>query len=502
MKRVLSLLLSVLMLLSITAGMDFSAYADEPCEHANYHLVNQVAATIDAPGYSGDKVCDDCGETFETGQETYLKGWVLVDDIWYFIDEESHEKLTGMQVIKNKTYYFNDNGEMQTGFIEIDDVTYYFDETGAMTVGWKKINNFWYHFDNSGAMQIYWQYIGSDWYFFNINGVMQTGWLLQNTNSWYYLNSNGTMAKGWLKLNGSWFYLNNSGRMLTDWQKIGGNWYYFNNNGKMQTGWHQSGNNWLYLKSDGAMAKGWQLVGKTWYYFNNSGIMQRGWLKYKSCWYYLKSSGAMATDWEKINGEWYFFGSDGVMQTGYVNVYATYTSSYVNNANRTNNLKVASKAISGTIIKPGETFNFNTVVGPRTAARGYKTATVFTGPEGTAQELGGGICQVASTMFNTCLLANVTINERHQHSQRVSYVPLGRDAAISGSSKNFKWTNNTGYTIKVEMVCEGGKISCTFYTVEHVSPPNVSLNVTRSGNTFTLKRSVNGSVNYTTKSTY
>ena len=501
MKRVVSLLLSVLMLLSITAGLDFSVYA-EPCEHVNFHIENAVTATVDTPGYSGDKVCDDCGVTFETGDVTYVKGWVYENEKWYYVDEETHNKLTGMQEINGKTYYLDSDGVMQTGFVDVDGNTYYFEGNGARVSGWKYINNKWYFFDENGVMQTGWQYIDGSWYYLNDSGVMQTGWLLQNTNSWYYLNSNGTMATGWIKLGGSWYYLNSSGRMLTDWQKIGGSWYYFEKSGKMQTGWHKSGNNWLYLNSNGVMAKGWNLIGKTWYYFNNSGVMQTGWLKYKGCWYYLKSSGAMATDWEKIKGEWYFFGTDGVMKTGYVNVYATYTSNYVKNANRTNNLAVASKAISGTIIKPGETFNFNSVVGPRTAARGYKTATVFTGREGTAQELGGGICQVASTMFNTCLLANVKINERHQHSQRVSYVPLGRDAAISGSAKNFRWTNNTGYPIKIEMTVSGGQITCTFYTVEHVSPDKVSLNVSRSGNTFTLRRSVNGSVNYTTTSVY
>lgn len=190
------------------------------------------------------------------------------------------------------------------------------------------------------------------------------------------------------------------------------------------------------------------------------------------------------------------------LSTYYSNLYATYTSSYVSNANRTNNLRIASNAINGTIVKPGETFDFNAVVGPRTSARGYKAAPVFVGTKSVEDGIGGGICQVASTMFNCALYANVGIVERYQHSQRVAYVPLGRDAAISGSAKNFRWKNTTNYPIRVVMTVKDGKITCSFYTSVKTKPDAVSLKVTQSGKNFTLKRTVNGKVNYTAKSNY
>lgn len=202
------------------------------------------------------------------------------------------------------------------------------------------------------------------------------------------------------------------------------------------------------------------------------------------------------------NGKKYYGAKSSVVSSYFSNVYASYSSCYVNNANRTTNLKVASKAISGTIVNPGETFSLNNVVGPRTAARGYKKAPVFTGTTGVEDGLGGGICQVASTLFNCALKANVTITERHQHSQRVSYVPLGRDAAIYGTVEDFKWTNNTKYAIKVVMSVSNGVISCAFYTCERAKPKNVSLNVKQNGKNFTLTRSVGKKVNYTAKSTY
>ncbi|MGN0522508.1 MAG: VanW family protein [Eubacterium sp.] len=203
----------------------------------------------------------------------------------------------------------------------------------------------------------------------------------------------------------------------------------------------------------------------------------------------------------KYNDKYYYGQKSSRLSTYYSNLYATYTSEYENNPDRTNNLKIASKAISGTIVGVGETFSFNSVVGPRTAAKGYKSAHIFSGG-GVVSGVGGGICQVASTMFNCALKANVSIVERHQHSQRVAYVPLGRDAAIYGNTQDFKWRNNTKYPIKVVMTVKDGKITCSFYTCEKAKPESVKLSVTQSGNTFTLKRSVNGNVNYTCKSTY
>jgi hypothetical protein len=203
----------------------------------------------------------------------------------------------------------------------------------------------------------------------------------------------------------------------------------------------------------------------------------------------------------RYNGGLYKSYFSNIMGTYYSNLYATYSSNYVNNANRTTNLTIASNAITGTIVKPGETFSFNDVVGPRTAAKGYKDAPIFSG-SGTTNGTGGGICQVASTMFNCVLLSNVQIVERHQHSQRVSYVPLGRDAAIYGTTQDLKWKNNTNYNIRVVMTVKDGVITCSFYTCEKVQPASVQISVTQSGNNFTMYRKVNGTVNYSCKSKY
>lgn len=190
------------------------------------------------------------------------------------------------------------------------------------------------------------------------------------------------------------------------------------------------------------------------------------------------------------------------MSTVFGRVLKSYTTSYVNNPARTTNLRLACKAINGKIIKPGQTFSFNAVVGKRTAAKGYKPAPIFTGATTHANGVGGGICQVASTMYNAALLSNFKIVERHQHSQKVTYTPAGRDAAIFWGSENFRFKNNTKYPIKIKMTCANGKITCQYLVSYNVKLPKVNLSVTRNGNHYTLKRTVNGKVNYTAYSTY
>lgn len=115
---------------------------------------------------------------------------------------------------------------------------------------------------------------------------------------------------------------------------------------------------------------------------------------------------------------------------------------------RSTNLAVACKKINGTVLMPGETFSFNGVVGPRNAKNGFKNAIIFN--NGQEEEgMGGGICQVSSTIFNTALLGGFQINSRRCHSLKVAYVPLGRDAMVSYGSSDFKFTNNTNNAVVI-----------------------------------------------------
>ncbi len=143
----------------------------------------------------------------------------------------------------------------------------------------------------------------------------------------------------------------------------------------------------------------------------------------------------------------------------YQDVLGTYTSEYnANLINRTKNVSLAAEYVNGTIIMPGQVFSYNTVVGKRTAERGFKQATVYTG-EGTEEGLGGGICQVSSTIYCAQLRANLKTVSRTNHSYTVAYVPLGQDATVSYGVLDYLFENDTNYPIKIETVMGGGKLT-------------------------------------------
>ncbi len=141
------------------------------------------------------------------------------------------------------------------------------------------------------------------------------------------------------------------------------------------------------------------------------------------------------------------------------------STKHTNNANRTTNLRLAAAEIDGYILKPGETFSFNDIVGKRTAEKGYKEATVYSGMS-SVEEVGGGICQVASTLYYAALLADYEIVERTAHKFRVDYVPMGCDATIYWGSLDFKFKNNTDYPVKININVSGGKVNLVFTGTE------------------------------------
>lgn len=138
----------------------------------------------------------------------------------------------------------------------------------------------------------------------------------------------------------------------------------------------------------------------------------------------------------------------------------TYTTSVSGTSNRINNVQLSANSCNGKILLPGETFSYNDVVGKRTAAAGYKTAAAYSNGD-TVQELGGGICQTSSTLYNAVVLANLEITERRNHSYVSGYVPIGRDATVSWGGPDFKFTNNTEFPIKVAASYSGGKLTCS-----------------------------------------
>lgn len=124
---------------------------------------------------------------------------------------------------------------------------------------------------------------------------------------------------------------------------------------------------------------------------------------------------------------------------------------------RTHNLELACAAIDGTILMPGEVFSFNNVVGERTKAKGYREAIVYVSGQ-SVPETGGGVCQVASTIYSACLYADLEIVESYAHQFFVTYVNPGMDATIYWKSLDYKFRNNTAYPMRIDASVHDGRV--------------------------------------------
>lgn len=121
---------------------------------------------------------------------------------------------------------------------------------------------------------------------------------------------------------------------------------------------------------------------------------------------------------------------------------------------RMHNIKLTANLINNQIIGAGKEFSFNRATGEPTVERGFKAAAIFADGGRHEQGIGGGMCQVSSTLYNAVLKANLLVTERHPHSQPVSYVPAGYDATIY-TDKDFKFVNNTRRTIIIRAFVAG-----------------------------------------------
>lgn len=135
---------------------------------------------------------------------------------------------------------------------------------------------------------------------------------------------------------------------------------------------------------------------------------------------------------------------------------------------RTENIKLSSNLLKGYIISPGEIFSFNEVVGERTGEKGYREAPIFV-QNNVVPGIGGGICQVSSTLYNLALMTDMEIVERLNHSLPVSYVPLGRDATVDYNSIDLKFRNNTAYHILVDTQVKDSTLTISFFSSKNLT---------------------------------
>jgi len=176
------------------------------------------------------------------------------------------------------------------------------------------------------------------------------------------------------------------------------------------------------------------------------------------------------------------------VQSQYGMVSQAVTNAEYSSANRLTNIQVSLGSINGVCLQPGQSFSFNEVVGKRTKERGFKVATAYSGGSVT-EEVGGGICQVSTTLFNAVVKADLKVNERHPHSLTVSYVDPGKDAAVDWGNKDLKFTNSSDDAIYI----------CSYLSSDKRVYVEVYGKMLANGMTVTLEGKKTESVDYETQ---
>ncbi len=157
------------------------------------------------------------------------------------------------------------------------------------------------------------------------------------------------------------------------------------------------------------------------------------------------------------------------------------TTAYdASNVNRNNNLVLSSKKLNETIVNPGEIFSYNQTIGKRTIAAGYKEAKAYANGK-VVLDVGGGICQLSSTLYNSVLLSNLEVVERRSHYFKTSYLPAGLDATVSWGTVDLKFKNNRKYPIKIVSEAQDGVVKVRIYGIKEEEDYDVKLESKETG---------------------
>lgn len=286
-------------------------------------------------------------------------GWVKQDGKWYYYSSYGYMYSDGKYQIDGKWYWFDENGVMLQNIgwykeqYEYGGSTwYYINADGSLMTGWLHLGNIWYWFDEYGYMaQNTSANINGKIYCFDKSGAMveKAGWYSYKYEDiyteWYYLNADGTAITGWKQIGNTWYYFEEEyGYMCTGSARIGDKVYMFDDSGawiKPAKGWYKRTRTynfeggtetytfWYYFKNnDGLATTGWEKIGNTWYYFGDTGVMYTGQAVIKNKVYFFRESGAWYTPakgWYKVEetyeGEkytnWYYIENDGTGATGW-----------------------------------------------------------------------------------------------------------------------------------------------------------------------------------------
>lgn len=148
---------------------------------------------------------------------------------------------------------------------------------------------------------------------------------------------------------------------------------------------------------------------------------------------------------------------------GISDLLSTYTTKYTGSSARQVNVKITTEYATNVMMAPGEEYDFDKQIGPRTPARGYKLAPGIVGPNTLEDVLGGGICQVSTTMFNTVIEAGLKVTKRFNHSIYIDHYPKGRDATVTAGGKNLRFVNDTDHYIWIRGTSNGITTTISIY---------------------------------------
>ncbi|MGP4021817.1 VanW family protein [Actinomadura sp. 3N407] len=141
---------------------------------------------------------------------------------------------------------------------------------------------------------------------------------------------------------------------------------------------------------------------------------------------------------------------------------SSYTTHFTPGEPRVRNIELAAESLDGHVVAPDRTFSFNGVVGPRTKRRGYVPAPAIMGSR-LVNDVGGGICQVSSTLFNAVFRAGLDIRKSRAHTMYMPEYPEGREAAVSYPALDFTWRNDTGQPVRIEIAYTASSLTVNLW---------------------------------------
>ena len=241
-------------------------------------------------------------------KEKYSPGWHTEEEGTYYIMRSDHERATGMKLINNASYLFNEEGHLLSGWQVYEGNTYYFDESGVMQKGIIEIDGEEYYLsDESGIFKTGLQDFNGEQFYFDDHGMPGTGFTADGE---YYHDEMGKRISGWWKINDTQYYFFESGE----------------NKGKMAKGWTdiklEDGKTYTYYFGiDGHMFTGRNVIQGKMYDFQEAGNLFKGWRRENKDFIYAdEKTGAFASGFKEIDGETYFFDQDFHMVTGWAEI--------------------------------------------------------------------------------------------------------------------------------------------------------------------------------------